>query len=257
MSPILMNSGDYNIEAENACAKLLTMFNTEYIYDICENALSIREIPSIVTTPNIVNVLDFAFSDLKNQFPGDEENIREVRAQTHLEIIQRLCREYDAIFMDPGDEYHYILARNMYYFLVCGYVRSLIKFISSHIYKNRTELCNALITDAKRKHASASIYSKQAYKNDPKLAIIVSNMSQTIDYIMGMDVTLYEILQYIIMDKSIVEVICNSFKFNEDFFNFYRRTLSNPVTRPAIEGSIQMQLITHYSNELENIGGNI
>lgn len=247
----ILNSGEFNIEAENACASLLTQFNSNYIYDICNHSLLIKDQPSINEAPNIVNACEFSFKQLKEMFSIDAANIDEVRDRTYMEIIDRLCKFYDADFIDPGDEYHYLLARNMYYFLCSGYVRCLIKFMSHHIYKNRNELYETLnIVDAKKSKDTSTVYNRKIYKQDQKLGLIIANIDTVINYILGQDIPFEEILDYIFMDKDLVYTIHNSFKFRQDFFNFYKATM-NTMFRPSIISNIVLQLQSHYANTLE------
>ena len=162
MNKLLMCSGDFNIEAENSCAILLTQFNSNFIFDICDNALSVKDSPSITTTPNIVTAAEFTFNDLLNQFPADEVNIKQVRDITHLEIIDKLCRYYHITFIDPGDEYHFLLARNLYFLLASGYSRCLIKFLSSRIYKNKNELYDLIGSSEAKRSKDTRIISEYA-----------------------------------------------------------------------------------------------
>ena len=253
MNKLLMCSGDYNIEAENACARLLTQFNTNFILDICDNTLSTKDSPSIISTPNIVTASEFSFKDLLEQFPGDEENIKMVRSETHIEIIQRLCSYYHAEFLDPGDEYHFMLARNYYYLLASGYSRCLIKFLSANIYKNRNELYDLLINDAdiKKSKDITSGYYKRVCKNDPKLGLLIVYIQSVLDYILGLDISFHEILEYIFIKPEIIELMANSIKFEEPFYNYYKRTMDNTNYRPIIESNIILQLQSHYGNELD------
>ena len=251
MNPLLMNSGDYNIEAENACASLLSQFNSNFIFDICTRALEVKDAPMIIESPNIVNSAEITFNDLKQQFPVDVENIMVVRNRTHLEIIDRLCTYYHAQFIDPGEEYHFILAKNMYYFLACGYVRCLIKFMSAHIYKNRMELYDVLnMNEAKKNKDTSTIYNKKIYKNDSKLALIIANLHEVINYVLGMDISFEEILKYIFMDDDMVDLIYSSFKFQFEFFDYYKATMNREVYRPSIESNINLQLMSHYANAI-------
>ena len=180
-----MNSGDYNIEAENSCASLLSQFNSNFIFDICTRTLNTKDVPSIEESPNIVNAAEITFNDLMNQFPVDVENIKVVRDMTYMEVIDRLCTYYDAVFVDPGDEYHFLLARNLYFLLASGYSRCLIKFLSSRIYKNKNELYEIIGNqDIKRSKDTTTSYYKRICKNDPKLGYIISNIGEALDYIL-------------------------------------------------------------------------
>lgn len=253
MNQIIMCSGDYNIEAENACSKLLTQFNSDFIMDICDSALAVKDAPSIISTPNIVNSAEFTFKDLFEQFPADEANIKQVRAQTWIEIIERLCRYYKAEFLDPGDEYHFLLARNYYYLLASGYSRCLIRFLSNHIYKNRNELYEVLMSDPELKKAKdiTSGYYKRVCKNDPKLGLLISNAHLALDYILGLDISFYEIIQYIFMKPDVIELMANSIRFEEPFYNNYRKTMRNKNYRAALESGILFQLQCFYTNSLD------
>lgn len=252
MNPLLTTSSEYNIEAENACASLLSRFNSNYIDDLCNYALSIKDIPTIEVPPNIVTAAEITFNQLKEQFPADQDNIMNVRDQTHVEIIERLCKFYNAQFIDHGAEYHFIIARNMYYFLACQYSRCLIKFMSAHIYNNRNELYNELnIAESKKSKDTATIYNRKMFKNDQKLGLIIVNINQVLNYILGMDISLEEILNYIFIEPEIVELLCNSFKFEQDFYNFYKQTMALDQYRPMIESNIILQLQNHYTSAKE------
>ena len=251
MNHLLMNSGDYNIEAENSCASLLSQFNSNFIFDICTRTLNTKDVPSIEESPNIVNAAEITFNDLMNQFPVDVENIKVVRDMTYMEVIDRLCTYYDAVFVDPGDEYHFIIARNMYYFLACGYVRCLTKFLASHIYSNRSSLYEALnMTTNKKNKDTSTIYNKKIFKNDYKLGIMIANLKQVLNYVLGTDIPYEEILEYIFMDEFMVSLLSNSFKFRTEFYNFYKNTMSIEMYRPIIESQISLQLQTHYANAI-------
>ena len=252
MNKVLMCSGDFNIEAENSCAILLTQFNSNFIFDICDNALSVKNSPSITTTPNIVTAAEFTFNDLLSQFPADEVNIKQVRDITHLEIIDKLCRYYHITFIDPGDEYHFLLARNLYFLLASGYSRCLIKFLSSRIYKNKNELYDLIGSqESKRSKDTTTSYYKRICKNDPKLGFIISNIGEALDYILGLDISFYEILEYIFIDPNVVELMGNAFKFENEFYNEYRNTMKMDIYRPTIENNIILQLQSHYGNNID------
>ena len=242
-----MNSGDYNIEAENACASLLSQFNSNFIFDICTRTLDVKDVPAIRDAPNIVNAAEMTFNDLASQFPADIENIKTVRAMTLLEIIERLCTYYDARFVDPGEEYHFVLARNMYYFLACGYSRCLIKFLAWAIFKHSNELYDMVVTADNRKGKdTASVYNKKMFKDNPKLGTVLVHLSQALNIVLGMDISLYEILKYTFIEDEIVYLCDNSFKFTQDFYNFYRATMSNDFYRPLLESNISFHIQTHY-----------
>ena len=252
MNPLLTTSSEFNIEAENACASLLSKFNSNYINDLCNYALSMKDAPTIEPSPNIVNAAEITFNQLKEQFPVDQDNIMRVRDETHLEIIDRLCRFYEAQFIDPGYEYHFILARNMYYFLACGYSRCLIKFMAAHIYKNKEDLYQSLnIAETKKSKDTATIYSKKLFKNDQKLGLIIVNINEVLNYILGMDIPLEEILRYIFIEEDITILLCDSFKFTRDFYDFYKDTMKNDMYRPMLESNIVLQLQNHYTSAKE------
>ena len=184
---------------------------------------------------------------MKDHYPDDIANIEYVRDQTHIEIIERLCHYYKATFYDQGAEYHYILAKHMYYFLACGYARCLIKFLSSYIYKNRNELYNELkLNDAKKNKDTATVYNKKIYKDDQNLAIIIANIDKVVGTVLANEITFEEIIRFIFIDESIVEIICNSFKFENEFYLYYRDTMNGP-NKPVIVSNIILQLQSYYN----------
>lgn len=244
-----MNSGDYNIEAENACASLLSQFNSNFIFDICSRTLDVKDAPAIRDAPNIVSAAEMNFNDLISQFPADIENIKTVRSLTFLEIIDRLCSYYDATFVDPGEEYHFVLARDMYYFLACGYCRCLIKFMAWAVYKHADELYTVIYGNGTNKNKdTATIYNKRMFKNNPKLGMVLVNLKQALNYILGMDFSFHEILKFTMIQDEIVYLCENSFKFHQDFYNYYKATMANEYYRPLIESNISFHIQSHYLN---------
>ena len=88
-------------------------------------------------------------------------------------------------------------------------------------------------------------------KNDPKLGLLISNAHLALDYILGLDISFYEIIQYIFMKPDVIELMANSIRFEEPFFNQYRKTMRNKNYRAALESGILFQLQCFYTNSLD------
>jgi hypothetical protein len=247
MNHLAFTSGDYNIEAENNCASLLSNFNSNYIYDVLNFALSVKDIPSIQERPNIVAASELTFKQLYEEYPADRDNIFEVRRETFKEILSKLGYFYKATFADPGEELWYRFTKDIYYFLACGYVRCLIKFMASHIYANRKELVQIVNpAEAKKSKDSATTYYKKRFSNDEDLALIIANIDVVIDVILGQDIELIDILKYIFIDENWAILLANSFQFEVPFYDFYKETMKG-LNRPTIVSNIMLQLQSHYS----------
>ena len=76
-------------------------------------------------------------------------------------------------------------------------------------------------------------------------------IGDALDYILGLDISFYEILEYIFVDPNIVELMGNAFKFENDFYNEYRNTMKMDIYRPTIENNIILQLQSHYGNDID------
>lgn len=248
MNPLL-NSGDYNIEAENACASLLSQFNSQYIFDICRWGLMNREVPSIIEKPNIVNSAEMCFNQMKITYPTDVPNITEVRDTTYIEIIDYLCKNDNFEFIDQGEETHMPLAQLLYYFLVCGYNRCLIGFFTAYIYDNKYDLYESLkIGDLKKSKDTSTIYNKKFFKKDLRLGLIIANIEYVISSICGNDIPFEQIIKYVFPDLSTGSILLNSLRPVDDVFSKYKKTLFGPYHAPIV-ANIQLSLQGLYNTQ--------
>ena len=242
MNKVMLSSGDYNVEGENACASLLAQFNSNYIYDLCTYALSVKDSPSIVRPPNIVQSSEITFNELKQMYPSDVANINEVRDQTYIEIIRLLCNSYQLDFIDQGEQTHFPLAHFLYYFLACGYSNCLTQFFTNYIYHNRNDIYDQLnIGDYKKNKDSSTLYNRKVYKKDIKLGLIIANMDTVIKNMTTMDITLADILKYVMQDQNINNLVLASVQEKREFFKFYKDTLYGQFY-PIILANIQRSL---------------
>lgn len=229
MNPLLINSGEYNIESENACTLLLTRFSPEYIFDVCEYAINTRELPSIVEKPNAVNALETSFTMLKEQFPADIENIESVRDETYLQIIQTLCDRSDLVFTDnTDDQYHMVLAQYMYCLLASNYLKCMTQFFSKYIYLNRYDIYDGLkLGDMKKNRDSGTFYNTNVYKKDLRLGMIITNIDLVVNDLLVHDFEFNEILDLIFADPIITNLIMDCIRPKDDFFDLYKHTLQS------------------------------
>lgn len=246
MNPLL-NSGEYNVEAETAAASLLSRFNSQYIFDICNYTLQNRQVSSIIEKPNIVNSFELSFNELKAMYQDDILNINNTRDESYLEIIRSVCNFDDMEFIDQGEITHFPLACHFYYLMACGYIKCMTHFFTRYIYANRIDLYESLkIGDMKKNKDTSTIYNRKVYKKDLRLGLIISNIDYVVNAICANDITFEEILKLVFDDPSLVNLISSSIRPKTEFFEIYKNSL-NSVYRAAIVSDIQWSLHSIYS----------
>ena len=76
----------YNISSENNLTELLAHFDSGFVLNIIEDKINMRQYNSMPES-NIIKSFEENFKVMKEQFPGDGENINLVRTRVYTEII--------------------------------------------------------------------------------------------------------------------------------------------------------------------------
>ena len=152
MYELYRNSGIYNIIAEGEIANILSKFDSSYIMDVIDSNLSNRfAYNPTLSNPNIVNSYELNFNGMIDNFPDDADNIKSIRQETYLTIINKICNAFNLTYI--GDQPDcYILAYNMYDLFVSGYSRNIINFFSRYIYNYCGEIYNNMGLDKYKKN---------------------------------------------------------------------------------------------------------
>ena len=187
---------------------------------------------------------------MNNQFPGDSQNIRNIREQVYRDIIRILTAKFNLKFNEMDDTIDlYTAAYYLYDFVVCHRNIIMVNFFTAFIINNKESLCSTLnMEDFRKGKDSAAAYSKRVYQ-DHKFAIISANMPTVINYISNLDVTLLNIFQSTYKDINLVQFLDNAFADKGNFFkDFYCNILNIPEELPIIITNIRLALQSHVGN---------
>lgn len=244
MSSFNANFQNYNVVAENELAEVLSHYNSDFVFNIVNDAIQNRfkEI-SIIARPNVVWAWNQNFETITAQY-GPSNEINRVKNDTYKEIIEIICKAFglDYAVEDPIDMY--FCAGYLYDLLVCNFNEYLSTFYTKLIYKERVSLYESLnLSDLKKNKDTSTIYGKRIYK-DIKLAIINANIEMVINQINSMDIKFYNIVEMIYGAESeharyLLSMVSDN---NNDFFNTIYVSMFNSDIRSDIITNIRLKL---------------
>ena len=241
----IVGAQPYQISNEYNITELLAHFDSNYIFDILQDKLENISFASSLIESNIVEAYETNFKSMNDQFQGDSQNIRTIREQVYTDIIKILTERFNLQFntVDPNIDL-YTAAYYLYDFLICNRNNILINFFTAFIVNNKDSLCATLsIEDFKKNKDSAAAYGKHIYKSDHQFALISANITNVINYISTLDITLLNIFQSTYKNPKLVLFLDNAFADRGNFFrDFYCGVLNNPEELPIIITNIRLAL---------------
>lgn len=240
----------YEINNEYNVTDILAHFDSNYILNIIEDKLENISFATSQIEPNIVVSFENNFKNMNDRFPGDSQNIRNIREQVYRDIIRILTNKFNLQFnMSDENIDLYTAAYYLYDFLMSHRNNIMVNFFTAFIINNKESLCTTLnIEEFRKGKDSAAAYSKRVYQ-DNKFAIISANMPAIINYISTLDVTLLNIFQSTYKDIKLVQFLDNAFADKGNFFkDYYCSILNKPEELPIIITNIRLALQSHVGN---------
>ena len=231
------------IDSELNLAECIQHFDTEYIMDIVKNKIATVNYSNTLPDPNLITSLESDFKVFMEQIPDDEPNIKEIRDSLYLNIIHLLCDSFNLQFNedDPSID-RYTAAFYLYDFLICNRVAYMINFFTSFIINNKDSLCQNLSFEEYKKGRDNAGFGKKIYA-DPKYTIIAANMKTVLHHIVGIDVTLYNIIESTYTNPAIVAFFDNIVTDRGDFCkDFYATIVTRPEYEPIINVGVRLAL---------------
>lgn len=240
----------YEINNEYNVTDILAHFDSNYILNIIEDKLENISFATSQIEPNIVVSFENNFKNMNDRFPGDSQNIRNIREQVYRDIIRILTNKFNLQFnMSDENIDLYTAAYYLYDFLMSHRNNIMVNFFTAFIINNKESLCATLnIEEFRKGKDSAAAYSKRVYQ-DNKFAIISANMPAVINYISTLDITLLNIFQSTYKDIKLVQFLDNAFADKGNFFkDYYCSILNKPEELPIIITNIRLALQSHVGN---------
>ena len=99
-----INNQPYQISTEYDLSDIIAKFDSNYIYDVLEDKLDNISFSKSLIEPNIINAFESNFKTMNEMYPGDSQNIQNVRQETYLNIIAVLTSRFNLQFntIDPN-----------------------------------------------------------------------------------------------------------------------------------------------------------
>lgn len=234
----------YRINNEYNVTEILAHFDSNYILHTLEDRLNNLNYTSSLIESNDVASFEENFKLMNEKFPGDSQNIKNVREEVYREIIRILTNKFNLEFNTVDDTIDiYTAAYYLYDFLVCRRNDLMIRFFTLFIINNKENICSILNIDGFKKNKdSSSAYGRRMY-SDPKYAVISANIPFIIDHISSLNITLTNIFQSVYVNPSLVAFLDNAIADKGNFFrDFYYSVVKNPEIAPNIITNIRLSL---------------
>ena len=250
-APFQYNPAITNINIDNQLAGILSQFNEDYVMDVIDDSLENRFRLYDLPAPNIVASYETTFKALTNGFSSNVEDIANVRKNTYINIINRICDFYNLEFTDNDDTDYYSAAYWIYEFLVSKFTQNMINFYVSFLIRERDQIEMSLdLAQMRRENDVVYSYSKRLFL-DPKLASIHSNLEYVIDQISTYDIDLWSILSTIYNNPP--ELAAYIYSNIKDTGNFFRDQYERYVTNSRNMSDI----IMYIKLGLQQVGGQV
>lgn len=246
MSSFTANAMAYNVATENELAEVLSHYSSDFVFSVVDDAMKKRfqSVP-IIAMPNVVGAWEQNFKAIIAQYGETSINeVSRVRDETYREIIDIICKEFGLNFTVDDTVDLYSAAFHLYNFLVSGFIDNMTSFFANYIYRERSNIYEALrLADNKKNKDSSTIYSKKVFK-DTRLALINANIDIVIQYVCSMDIPFYIIVQTIFgfnseMSKYFTTIVSSA---SNNFFNTVYFPVLNCDIRPEVITGIRLRI---------------
>lgn len=250
-----LNNGNqlYNVVNENQLTSILSHYDTEYVMNVLDNAMSSRFNPNaVLQQPNAVAAWEQNFKQLIAEFENSassKQKIMQVREDTYKEIILRICNEFKLNFTIEDDVDWYSAAYYLYDFFVANFNTNLITFFSNYIYKERAGIYESMnLIEYRKNKDSSTLYGKKMYK-DIKIAVINANIDYVVSNLCGIDINLLDIFALVYSQRELSaymsNIVTSQGDFFKDYYAFIMQTSIKPILLTEIRFAIQSFAMAH------------
>lgn len=158
-------------------------FDIEFYYEGIESQLD--NLLSMSSKKNYLKKFENKINDPETFYPDEIEDTKEVMYNDIINMISnRLDFEIDKDEVSLGK-----LAKTLYKFFVLNYTDNITYFLEMFILENKKDICREL--------ENRNTSSKRIAGVDSKIALILNNISDTIEIIQSMDVSFGDYIEYI------------------------------------------------------------
>lgn len=158
-------------------------FDIEFYYEGIESQLD--SLLSMSSKKNYLKKFENKINDPETFYPDEIEETKEVMYNDIINMISnKLDFEIDKDEVSLGK-----LAKTLYKFFVLNYTDNITYFLEMFILENKKDICREL--------ENRNTSSKRIAGVDSKIALILNNISDTIEIIQSMDVSFGDYVEYI------------------------------------------------------------
>lgn len=237
--------GGYNVDTDAGIGEILSNFDSDYIMHVVEDSLSQRFRPFAGPMPNMVDVLERNFIATIDNCPDYVEKIKDVRKETYIEIITKICSFYqlsitvDLEDMDP--KYLHSIAKMLYDVFVARFTDCMINFFVSYIIDNADTIYNYLKSmDNINRPRENGAYNKNNFIDD-KFILIHANANMVIYNIAGYDINLNTLLKFF-FPPQITDSLLSILEDNNDIYKYHYAAYIKSDFAPELITRIKLEL---------------
>jgi hypothetical protein len=197
-----MINGYNNIDTDAGIGTILSNFDSDYINHIIDDSLQIKFRPFDTNMPNIPDVLDRNFNAILDHAPDYIDQVKQVRRDTYVEIISKICNYYNLTFGEDFNNINdielYGICRVMYDIFISGFTQHTIDFFVMYIIQNAQSIAsylNANKEETPKPQKENNVYGNENYI-DPIFITIHANINTVVYNMAGYDIPLNILLGY-------------------------------------------------------------
>lgn len=243
-----------DIEAKGEISSILSNFSTDYVYDAIDTVMEINKESFILNSNkiNFVEALELSFKQTLETYPTYTEEIRRVRVETYIEIINRLSKNFGIrILYDSANTDLRYLASNLYDLLVTRYDDYVFAFLYNFIVSQKEVIYSSLGLEKNKKIRDVGTMYNREYFEDQHLAVINANLVKVLNMISGLDIAPNIVLQYMRFNSS--DVTTNTGTIDMNGFNILQyidpsTDLFRVMILPLLQNQLTFPSIVSYLN---------
>lgn len=257
MLDFLINNKEYEIQANNQLATILSQFDADYIIDVIDDTMT-RRLNSfeLVPAPNAVEAFENNFKALKEIYSFDLANIEDTRHTAYREVIRIISTRFNLQFEEQEYLDLYTMAYYLYDFFVSRFNNYLVTFYDRFIEKEKYNIySNFSLEEKKRNKDSATAYSKLIFGSDEAIALIVANLPYVLSCIKNLPVTDHDIYTLIYGDNvNAIQLFEENITPVTGIFGIFNNILFNEYMYPTVITHIRMAIQMSHQVELKEAG---
>lgn len=240
----ITNNTDFGIVSDSEIVSIISNFSDEMIMDIITKNAENKFRPYQYYVANLIVALESTFKDNIEKFPQFASESIQRREEIYSQILQQLCSLHGLSLNIDENTDLYSLTYFLYDFTISRFTMNIINFFANYIVNETNTLYQYLnLSEVKKNKDSSSLYSKKIFKDNPKLAIIHSNLETVIDAICGFDIDMETLINITTYDKNITALLTNNISEIHNLFNvLFVPYIKDPRYRAVIITLVRMRL---------------